>query len=70
MRLTHIKVSNFRSFLGDHDFEVAEGVNYFVGPNNCGKSNLISAVELALDPDMPFLPRRDQIGRASWRERV
>ncbi len=60
MRLTHIKVSNFRSFLGDHDFEIAEGVNYFVGPNNCGKSNLISAVELALDPDMPFVPQRDR----------
>ncbi|MGH3635382.1 MAG: ATP-dependent nuclease, partial [Mycobacterium sp.] len=60
MRLTHIKVSNFRSFLGDHDFEVAAGINYFVGPNNCGKSNLISAVELALDPDMPFVPQRDR----------
>jgi|GEM_PF-1926255 len=60
MRLTHIKISNFRSLLGDHDFEVAEGVNYLVGPNNCGKSNLISAVELALDPDAIFVPRRDR----------
>lgn len=60
MRLTHIKVSNFRSFVGEHDFEISEGVNYFVGPNNCGKSNLISAVELALDGDKTFVPQRDR----------
>ncbi|MGH3439145.1 MAG: AAA family ATPase, partial [Sciscionella sp.] len=36
------------------------GINYFVGPNNCGKSNLISAVELALNPDIPFVPQRDR----------
>jgi predicted ATP-dependent endonuclease of OLD family len=60
MRLTHIKVSNFRSLLGDHDFNVSEGVNYYVGPNNCGKSNLISAVELALNPNIVFVPSRDR----------
>ncbi|CCK62687.1 ATP-dependent nuclease [Mycobacterium canetti] len=60
MRLTRIKISNFRSFLGDHEFEVAAGATYFVGPNNCGKSNLISAVEMALNPDIPFVPQRDR----------
>jgi predicted ATP-dependent endonuclease of OLD family len=60
MRLSHIKVSNFRSFRDEHEFDVADGVNYFVGPNNCGKSNLISAVELALNPDIAFVPSRDR----------
>ncbi|RFZ34006.1 Chromosome partition protein Smc [Mycobacterium marinum] len=60
MRLAHIKVSNYRSFVGDHEFDLAEGVNYFVGPNNCGKSNLISAVELALTADKAFVPQRDR----------
>jgi predicted ATP-dependent endonuclease of OLD family len=60
MKLTHIKVNNFRSFLGDHEFDVSEGVNYIVGPNNCGKSNLVSAVELALNPDIAFVPTRDR----------
>ena len=60
LKLTHIKVSNFRSFVGEHEFHLADGVNYFVGPNNCGKSNLIAALELALDPNLEFVPERDR----------
>lgn len=29
------------------------------GPNNCGESNLLRAVALALDPDQPFSRRQD-----------
>jgi putative ATP-dependent endonuclease of OLD family len=60
MKLTHIKISNFRSFVGEHEFHLADGVNYFVGPNNCGKSNLIAALELAMDPNRSFVPERDR----------
>lgn len=60
MKLTHIKLSNFRSFLDEHEFEIADGANFFVGPNNCGKSNLISALELSMDPEAVFLPERDR----------
>ncbi|MGV0734470.1 ATP-dependent nuclease [Mycolicibacter sinensis] len=56
----HIKIRNFRSFIDDHEFPLDDGVNYFVGPNNCGKSNLISAVELALDANKSFEPTRDR----------
>lgn len=45
------QIKDFRSFSGEHEFDVSAGVNYFIGPNNCGKSNLIRALELALDPD-------------------
>lgn len=65
MKLTHIRIKNFRSFSGEHDVAVASGVNYFVGPNNCGKSNLIRALELALDPDAAFDPERDRPARDS-----
>ena len=60
MKLTHIRIKDFRSFSGEHDFDVSSGVNYFVGPNNCGKSNLIRALELALDPDAIFGAERDR----------
>lgn len=60
MKLTHIKLSNFRSFLDEHEFEVADGANFIVGPNNCGKSNLISALELSMDPEAVFVPERDR----------
>lgn len=63
MKLTHIRVKDFRSFVGEHEFEVASGVNYYVGPNNCGKSNLIRALELALDPDARYAPEADRPAR-------
>lgn len=65
MKLIHIRVKDFRSFFGEHDFDVASGVNYIVGPNNCGKSNLIRALELALDPDTTYSPERDRPARGT-----
>lgn len=65
MKLSHIRIKDFRSFSGEHEFDVAAGVNYFVGPNNCGKSNLIRALELALDPDAPYHPERDRPARVT-----
>ncbi|GCD90180.1 ATP-dependent endonuclease [Nocardioides sp. LS1] len=60
MKLTHVRIKDFRSFSGEHIFDLADGANYFVGPNNCGKSNLIRALELALDPDVEYVPDRDR----------
>lgn len=63
MKLTHMRIKDFRSFSGEHEFDVSSGVNYFVGPNNCGKSNLVRALELALDPDAKYVPERDRPAR-------
>ncbi|MEO8330452.1 MAG: AAA family ATPase, partial [Candidatus Nanopelagicales bacterium] len=65
MKLTHVRIKDYRSFSGEHDFDVASGVNYFVGPNNCGKSNLVRALELALDPDTSYVADRDRPARGS-----
>ncbi|MFE5670931.1 ATP-dependent endonuclease [Agromyces sp. NPDC056523] len=65
MKLTHVRIKDFRSFTGEHDFEVSSGVNYFVGPNNYGKSNLIRSLELALDPDSQYVPDRDRPAKLS-----
>ncbi len=63
MKLTHVRIKDFRSFSGEHEFDVSSGVNYFVGPNNCGKSNLVRALELALDPDARYVAERDRPAR-------
>ncbi|WP_237606266.1 AAA family ATPase [Rhodococcus sp. JG-3] len=60
VRLTHVKISNFRSLVGDHEFDLTDGTNFVVGPNNCGKSNLLTAIEMAMDPDAVFDPERDR----------
>lgn len=64
MKLTRIEIKNFRSLYGDEpgedvSFAVAEGMNTLIGPNNCGKSNVLRALSLALDPDTAFVRERD-----------
>lgn len=63
MKLAQIKIKDFRSFAATHTFEVTSGVNYYVGPNNCGKSNLIRAIGLALDVDSRYEPAKDRPAR-------
>lgn len=64
MKLTRVEVRNYRSLFVDASgkpvtFQLGEGMNAFIGPNNCGKSNLLRAVALALDPSYPFDRDRD-----------
>jgi putative ATP-dependent endonuclease of OLD family len=55
MRLTRLQVTNYRSLFGPRvDINLAGGMNSVIGPNNCGKSNLLRALALALDPSFPF----------------
>ena len=60
MKLTHVRIKDFRSFVGEHEFDLTSGVNYLVGPNNSGKSNVVRAVELVLDPDARYAADRDR----------
>lgn len=53
MKIYKIAVRNFRSYVSDNEgpsieIDVGDGLNLFVGTNNCGKSNLLRAVALAL----------------------
>lgn len=65
MRLTHAVVKDFRSLIGRHEFDLSSGLNYFVGPNNAGKSNILRALELSLDLDATYDPARDRSIRDS-----
>ena len=59
MKLTQVTIKDYRSFAGVNEFELKDGVNCFVGPNNCGKSNLFNAISLALDASVPYSRERD-----------
>lgn len=63
MKLIRATIKDFRSLSGTHEFSVADGLNYFVGPNNAGKSNVLRALELALDPHANYVPERDRPAR-------
>ena len=48
MRLKEIKLSGFKSFPKRTSFDLKEGITAFVGPNGCGKSNIIDAIKWTL----------------------
>ena len=48
MRLTHIKLAGFKTFVDPTDIPVPSDLVGVVGPNGCGKSNVIDAVRWVL----------------------
>ena len=45
MYISKIKLENFKSFIGKHELYLSEGINFFVGNNNCGKTTIFKAIE-------------------------
>ena len=48
MRLNHLRISGFKSFPEQAEIAFDAGVTAIVGPNGCGKSNLIDAITWVL----------------------
>lgn len=44
MQFTRLKLNGFKSFVDPTDLIIAEGLTGVVGPNGCGKSNLLEAL--------------------------
>ena len=44
MKLTRLRLIGFKSFVEPTDFTIEPGLTGVVGPNGCGKSNLVEAV--------------------------
>ncbi len=61
MRLTNIKISGFKSFVDKTEISLSEKRTAIVGPNGCGKSNIIDAVKWVLGETSKHI-RGDNIG--------
>ena len=48
MQITQIRIAGFKSFVDPTDVPVEEGLTGIVGPNGCGKSNLLEALRWAM----------------------
>ena len=48
MRLKRIELSGFKSFVDPTKIELGEGITSIVGPNGCGKSNIVDAIRWVL----------------------
>ena len=44
MHFSHLKIIGFKSFAGPADFTIHKGLSGIVGPNGCGKSNIVEAM--------------------------
>ena len=48
MKLTRLRLHGFKSFVEPTDFHIEPGLTGVVGPNGCGKSNLVEALRWAM----------------------
>ena len=53
MRLRRLKLSGFKSFVEPSDLRIEPGLTGIVGPNGCGKSNLLEALRWVMGEGSP-----------------
>lgn len=53
MRFNRIRLNGFKSFVDPTDLIIADGLTGVVGPNGCGKSNLLEALRWVMGENRP-----------------
>ena len=53
MRIRRLKLSGFKSFVEPAELRIEQGLTGVVGPNGCGKSNLLEAIRWAMGESSP-----------------
>ena len=57
MRLTRLRLNGFKSFVDPTDLIIQDGLTGVVGPNGCGKSNLLEALRWVMGENRPTAMR-------------
>ncbi|WP_109466085.1 chromosome segregation SMC family protein [Albibacillus kandeliae] len=57
MRFTKLRLTGFKSFVDPTDLIIADGLTGVVGPNGCGKSNLLEALRWVMGENRPTAMR-------------
>ena len=53
MRFSRLRVLGFKSFVEPAEFLIEGGLTGVVGPNGCGKSNLLEAIRWVMGENSP-----------------
>src|SRR3954467_8544540 len=61
MRLPKLRINGFKSFPDRAELGFDQGVTAIVGPNGCGKSNVVDAITWVLGEQRPKSLRGDQM---------
>ena len=59
LRFTRLRLNGFKSFVDPTDVVIHEGLTGVVGPNGCGKSNLLEALRWVMGENRPTAMRGD-----------
>ena len=59
--LKRIEVLGFKSFAERTSIDISSGISAVVGPNGCGKSNLVDAIRWVLGEQNPRLLRAEKM---------
>jgi chromosome segregation protein len=59
MHFTRLRLVGFKSFVDPTDFLIEPGLTGIVGPNGCGKSNLLEALRWVMGESRPSVMRGD-----------
>ncbi|WP_084861777.1 chromosome segregation protein SMC [Salibaculum halophilum] len=57
MRFTRLRLNGFKSFVDPTDLVIGDGLTGVVGPNGCGKSNLLEALRWVMGENRPTAMR-------------
>ncbi len=57
MRFTRLRLNGFKSFVDPTELVIADGLTGVVGPNGCGKSNLLEALRWVMGENRPSAMR-------------
>ncbi|MCC1490994.1 chromosome segregation protein SMC [Cognatishimia sp. F0-27] len=57
MRFTRLRLTGFKSFVDPTDLVISDGLTGVVGPNGCGKSNLLEALRWVMGENRPTAMR-------------
>ena len=57
MQFTRLRLTGFKSFVDPTDLVIADGLTGVVGPNGCGKSNLLEALRWVMGENRPTAMR-------------